>query len=882
MTPLRPDENPKITSDLTPMMRQYLEVKEELKDSILFFRLGDFYEMFFDDAKEASRILHIALTSREAGKGNKVPMCGIPYHAADNYIARLIKNGKKIAICEQVEEPTPGKKLVDRKVIKVITPGTYISDELLGGTSNNYLLSIYPHNNVFGMAYADISTGEFRVTELDDTESLFAELYKISPSECIIPESFSKDRIFEETGRADLGVVTVYDDWMFDYEVSLREIKSHFSVKDLSGFGCQDMGLAVRAAGALLKYLKNTQKTDLGNVDVIKSYRVSQFMTLDRNSQRNLELVQNMEDLTQEGTLFGVLDEADTPMGKRKLKDWILNPLLDIKAIGDRLDAVQYFYDDGEKRAKIKKILEGVHDIDRLSNKVSLESANARDMVALGSSLKNMKEIRQYLAGVELPRRLKEVSYGLDDFDDIIGWIESTLVEEPPLALKDGGLIKTGHNKEIDGLKSIITKGKDWLVELKGREIKRTGINSLKVGYNTVFGYYIEVTNANLGEIPKDYIRKQTLVNAERFITEELKEYESKIIGAGDRIKMLEYEEFCALRRKIGSEIERLKRSAGSVAELDVAVALAEVAARNGYVRPDVNSGTVIRVKEGRHPVVERLLKEKEFVPNDVELGDKKDIFIITGSNMAGKSTFIRQIALLSVMAQMGSFVPAKEAVIGVVDRVFTRVGASDRLHKGMSTFMVEMLEAANILNNATKKSLIILDEIGRGTSTFDGVSIAWAMVEYINKRLHGAKTLFATHFHELTELSEMLDNVKNYNMATREWKDEIIFLYKVVEGSCDESFGVHVAKLAGMPAEVVKRAREILNNLQKDSLLGNIRARFSGKEEPRESQLSFFGLPDKNVENPVVKKLREIEINDLTPLEALKKLSEFKKEAGA
>ncbi len=865
---------------LTPMMRQYLSIKEQNKDSVLFFRLGDFYEMFFDDAKEASRILHITLTSREAGKGNKVPMCGIPYHAADNYIARLIKNGRKVAICEQVEEPGPGKNIIKREIIKIITPGTFMADDILDGAVDNYLLSIYPHSDNFGVAYADISTGDFRVTELNNREDFFAELYKISPSECLIPESFSKDRRFHEIKSANLGVMTLHDDWMFDYDVSLKEIKNHFSVRDLSGFGCQDMKLAVSAAGALLKYLKNTQKSDLNNIGAINTYSVSQFMTLDRNSQRNLELIQNMEDLSRKSTLLDVLDETETPMGKRRLKKWMLNPLLDIKDIKARLEAVQYFYDDGAKRKSVRKILKSVYDIDRLSNKVSLGSANARDMAALSSSLKDARELCRHLTD-PLPEKLGNIASGTDDFQDVVSWIDGCIVVDPPLVLKEGGIIRPGHDPEVDELRDLITNAKDWLTRLKKREIERTGINSLKIGYNRVFGYYIEVTNANLGSVPQDYIRKQTLKNAERFITDELKEYESRILGAEERIRSVEYDIFCELRDKVGLEIERLKRTADRVADLDVLAALSEAAVKNGYSRPEVNAGSSLRVVDGRHPVLEKLLRDKEFVPNDVNMGEGAgDIFIITGSNMAGKSTYIRQVALITIMAQMGSFVPAKKAVIGIMDRVFTRVGASDRLHRGMSTFMVEMLEAANILNNATGKSLIILDEIGRGTSTFDGVSIAWAVVEHIYKRIPGAKALFATHFHELTEISQISDAVRNYNLAIREWKDEVIFLYKVVEGNCDESFGIHVAKMAGIPNGVVKRAREILNNLQKDSLLGNIRTRFSREEKKKERQLSFFepGV----IEDPVIRKIRELDVDNLTPVEALKRISEFKKEIGA
>ena len=864
-------------SDLTPMMRQYLEIKEKHTDAILFFRLGDFYEMFFDDAVEATRLLHITLTSRGSSKGKKVPMCGIPHHAAKNYIARLIKHGKKVAICDQVEEPAPGKKIVKRDVTRVITPGTYLADELLGASVNNYILSLKNEGSAFGLAYADISTGEFRVTELASKESLFSELYKISPSECLISDSFAKDSSFSDLKDVNLGAVTVNDDWTFDYGLSLEGIKRHFMVDTLEGFGCQDLSLAIGAAGALLKYLKETQKTDLNNLDVISTYSTSEFMSLDRNSHRHLELITNQEDLSATGTLFEVLDETKTPMGKRKLKRWILNPLLDADKIKSRLDLVQHFHDDNSRRKNVRKLLGNIYDIERLSNKISLGSANARDMVALSASLKSMDELKKALKDGKKP--LKTIVKDLGDFTDVVKWIDDCLAEEPPVALKEGGLIREGYSGELDELRTLVTSGKDWVTNLQKKEIERTGIGSLKVGYNKVFGFYIEVTKTNLDSVPSDYMRKQTLVGAERFITQELKEKESKIIGAEERIKNMEYEVFSSLRNKVAGEIERLKRCASRVADIDVFSNLAEVAVINHYTRPQIDDSSELVIKEGRHPVLEKILKDKEFIPNDTGM-DSEDsrIFIITGSNMAGKSTFIRQVALITIMAQMGSFVPAKSARVGVVDRIFTRVGASDRLYQGMSTFMVEMLETANILNNATGKSLIILDEIGRGTSTFDGVSIAWAVVEFIHHKIKGSKAMFATHYHELTELSDIMKGVRNYHLAVQEWGEEIIFLYKVREGSCDESFGIHVAKLAGMPAEVVSRSREILDNLLKDSLVGNIRSKFSEETSKEENkQFDFFqGIPQ---DHPLLDKIKKVDVNKLTPLEALEKISEFQKE---
>lgn len=866
-----------MSADFTPMMRQYLDIKEQHSDEILFFRLGDFYEMFFNDATEATRILHITLTSREGGKGNKVPMCGIPHHAADNYIARLIRHGRKVAICEQVEEPSPDKKLVKREVTRIITPGTFIADGILDASTNNYILSLNARDDVYGLAYADISTGEFRVTEISDKEDLFSELYKISPAECLISESFSKNKDFFEFQDVNLGTITVNDDWIFDRDLSLTELKRHFLVESLEGFGCEELTLAIGAAGALIKYLRNTQRSPLNNINVISTYHTGQHMAMDRNSHRHLELIRNQEDLSAKGTLLEVLDETKTPMGKRRLKKWILNPLLDTEQINTRLEAVQYFYDDTRIRRKTRDFLGNMYDIERLSNKISLGTANARDMVALASSLKMIEDVRNGLTG-EMPVGVRDIVSGLDDYKDVVGWIGDCLLEDPPLTVKEGSLIKKGYDPDVDELRHLVANGKDWLTGLRQKEIKRTGIGSLKIGFNRVFGYYIEVTKSNLHAVPSDYIRKQTLINAERFITGELKEHESRIMGAEERIRNMEYEIFCRLREKVGGEIERLKKTANHIADLDVLSNLAEEAVTNRYSRPQVNTGSDLNIESGRHPVLERLLKDKEFVPNDVRMNSDGDrIFIITGSNMAGKSTFIRQTALITIMAQMGSFVPADKAEIGVVDRIFTRVGASDRLYRGMSTFMVEMLETANILNNATARSLIILDEIGRGTSTFDGVSIAWAVVEFIHHRLAGAKAMFATHYHELTELSCIMKGIKNYHLAVREWGSEIVFLYKVKEGSCNESFGIHVAKLAGMPPDVVMRAHEILENLQKDSFLGNIRSRFLEKETSREKQFDLF--KDAFAEHPVLGKIKEMDIDRLTPLEALEKLAEFKRD---
>jgi len=866
-----------MVTDLTPMMRQYLAIKEQNKDAILFFRLGDFYEMFFDDAKEASKLLQITLTARAGGNKRKVPMCGVPHHAANGYISKLLRHGRKVAICDQVEKPEPGKKIVKRDVVKIITPGTFIDEDHLDEGINKYTLSIKQDGDTFGLAYADISTGEFFVTEISGKESFFSELYKISPAECLIPEDFLEKPVFDEFEQVNPGTITINENWHFDYGLSLKEIENHFSVKSLEGFGCHDLEIAVGAAGALLKYLKNTQKAKLENIDGISTYFTSQFLVMDSNTQRNLELTNNLEDLTIRGTLLGVMDNTQTPMGKRMLKKWILSPLLDVVKIQKRLDAVQYFYDNNMCRNSVRDTLKLIFDVERLSNRVNLGIANARDMVALSSSLKSINALRKGFSG-EMPDSLKEIVSSLESFNDVMGKIDACLVESPPHSIKDGGVIKDGFDPEVDELKGLVSNGRDWVASLKKKEIERTGINSLKVGYNKVFGYYIEVTTSNLDQVPADYIRKQTLVNAERFITPELKEKEAKIIGAQERVKELEYEHFCVLRENIGKEIERLKKVSDRIAKIDVLSSNAETAILNHYSKPKVNNTDRLNINDGRHPVLEKILSDKEFVPNDVALNSESDrIFVITGSNMAGKSTFIRQVALIVIMAQTGSFVPAKDAEVGLIDRIFTRVGASDRLYRGMSTFMVEMLETSNILHNATDRSLLILDEIGRGTSTFDGVSIAWAVVEYIHHKLSGTKAMFATHYHELTELSEILNGIKNYHLAVQEWGDDIVFLYKVKEGNCDESFGVHVAKLAGMPSSVVKRAHEILANLQKDSLLGNIKSRFVDKKTSKEKQLDLFESSD--IDHPVVSELDKLNVDNMTPLEALQKLVDMKKE---
>ena len=867
-----------MSESLTPMMRQYLDIKNECKDAILFFRLGDFYEMFFDDAVEASRILHITLTARGSHKGAKVPMCGVPHHASENYIARLVKSGKKVAVCDQVEANTgTDKKIFDRKIVRIVTPGTLITEGMATETANSYILSIDMKDGAFGLAYADISTGEFRMTEVEGTEGLFPEIYKINPAETILPKGLSDSEEFKNIKEAGLGAITLSDDWVFDSEGASEELKRQFNVKTLEAFGCQNMEVGLGSAGALLRYLKDTQKSALNNIRSIKVYNTTEYMTLDRVSHRHLELVENQEDLSQTGTLYEVLDRTMTPMGKRKLKRWLLSPLLDRDEISHRLDAVQYFHEENAIRLETRDILARMYDIERLANKVSLGTANARDMLALADSLENVKllgEVPEQLC----PEGIRNLVSDLEDFTDTVSLIRSCVKDDPPTGLKDGGIIRQGYDPLVDESLELVNSGRDWLVDFQVKEAERTGISSLKVGYNRVFGYYIEISNSKLENVPVDYIRKQTLTNAERFVTESLKNQEARILGAEEKIKKLEYEIFCKLREKVAESIDALKQASETAAGIDVIAALAEVAFANRYVRPKVTSSDTLSIKGGRHPVLEKILKGKEFVSNDCFMdSDEHRIFIITGSNMAGKSTFIRQVALITIMAQMGGFVPASEAEIGIVDRIFTRVGASDRLYQGMSTFMVEMIETANILNNATERSLIVLDEVGRGTSTFDGVSIAWAVVEHIHGKIKGAKAMFATHYHELTELSEVMKGVENYHLAVQEWGDEIIFLYKTERGSCDESFGIHVAKLAGMPDDVVKRAREILANLHRDSFTGNVRSRFIEAAPKAEKQMDFFG--EKHLASRMADRILGIDTDNMTPMEALGIISEIKNE---
>jgi DNA mismatch repair protein MutS len=797
-------------------------------------------------------------------------MCGIPHFAAENYMSKLVRRGYKVAICEQVGDPKESKGIVDREVVRVVTPGTYLPDN---PKENNYILSFFQKENIFGIAVADITTGEFMIYET--CNSLADEVNRYQPSELLYPVSMKNNSSINDL--LDDYYLTAYDDWYFDYIEAYRKLLGYFGVASLEGYGCEGMIVAISAAGALLTYLEETQKDAL-SFKRIRVLRRDSYMLLDGSTLRNLEVVRNMKDGGIVGSLLWVLDETQTPMGGRLLRSWLLNPLVDGDEIRKRQDAVSAFTQESDNLSEMRDILRNITDVERLSSRIAGGTANARDLVSLADSLERIPKMREILHKSE-DGTIRDLSAGMDNLPDSVSLIRRAIAEEPPHGLKEGGLIRKGFHDGIDEIKETIVSGKDFIASLQSRERERTGISSLKVGYNRVFGYYIEVTKANLSQVPGDYIRKQTLVSGERFITAELKEYESKVLGAEERIKRLEYDEFLKVREEVSKETVSLQKTSSSVAELDSLQSLAFSARKYQYERPVIHDGEMIEITEGRHPVIERMSGEK-FVPNDCLLdGGSNNILIITGPNMAGKSTYMRQIATIILMAQIGSFVPAKEARVGVVDRLFTRIGASDVITKGQSTFMVEMIETANILNNATKKSLIILDEVGRGTSTFDGISIAWAVVEYIAKMLK-ARTLFATHYHELTELSLVLEGIRNLNVAVKEWGDEIIFLRRIEEGAADKSYGIQVARLAGLPDETIKRAKEILSNLEKAELneLGAPKLAYtsgSGADESRApGQLDLFSTQA----DPVLKELLGLDILRMTPVEAMNKLYEMKR----
>ncbi len=869
-------------SDLTPMMRQYLEIKSDHPDSILFFRLGDFYEMFLDDAVKASRILDITLTSRgKGGDGADVPLCGVPYHSAAPYIAKLVEAGEKVAICEQVEDPKAAKGIVKRQVVKVVTPGLVVEAESLSPKENNFLLSLLRGDgDRWGVAYLDISTGEFRVTEVDGGDAAWGEVACANPREILLPESFRES--LSSVCRGDLladRTFTYVDDWVYDKDYTERLIRNHFGVASPDALGCEGFVAGVQAAAAILHYLQETQKGKVDHIRELSAYRTQEFMVLDESTRRNLELTSTLSEGKKRGSLLGLLDRTATAMGGRKLRQWISYPLVSIEKIKERQDAVGELAGDQGLRAGIREALEGVYDLERLNGRISLASSGAKDLVALKMSLLRIPPLLALL-GPAQSSQLQELRGGIDPLYDVAELIGRGIVDDPPFVLREGGIIADGYHAELDELRAISREGKGFIARLEAKEKARTGITSLKIRYNKVFGYYIEVTKSNLAAIPDDYIRRQTLANAERFITPELKEYEEKVLGAEERIVDLEYSLFQQIRQSVAAEGERLARTADRIATLDVLASLADVAHERNYCRPLVDDSDVLSISEGRHPVVEALNVSERFVPNDLLLDNNEhQVVIITGPNMAGKSTFMRQVALIVLMAQLGSFVPATEARIGVVDRIFTRVGASDNLARGQSTFMVEMMETAAILRNATPKSLVVLDEIGRGTSTFDGVSIAWAVAEYLHDTDRcAAKTLFATHYHELTELAVTRSKIKNYNVAVKEWNDQVIFLRKIVEGGASHSYGIQVGRLAGLPAEVVERAKEILHNLETGEYAeGGVPRIAKGKRgfTPKASpQLSLFEQGD----DLLRKRLSGLNISSLTPLEALNILDELKR----
>lgn len=863
-------------SALSPMMQEYVKTKEEYHDCILLYRLGDFYEMFFGDALTASKELEITLTGKDCGLKERAPMCGVPFHSVETYINRLIEKGYKVAICEQVEDPKKAKGLVKREVVRIVTPGTTLDATSLDETKNNYLMSIVYIEDHFGCAIADITTGDCFLTELDKAQKLLDEINKFTPAEIICNESFLMSGVDTEDLKNRLGIcVFSQEPWYFDDELCRKTLKEHFQVNSLEGLGIGEFESGVLAAGALFLYLQETQKTALSHMATIRPYSAEKYMLIDSSSRRNLELVETLREKQKRGSLLWVLDKTKTAMGARTLRSYVEQPLIDPEEIENRLSAIEELNEHPMLRDEIREYLQPIYDLERLISRISYKSANPRDMIAFASSLEMLPHIKQVLKEFSSPV-LRQLEEEMDSLLDISGLIKQAIVDDPPLAQKDGGIIREGYHEDVDKFRRSRTDGKKWLSELEARERERTGIRTMKIKYNRVFGYSLEITNAFKDQVPDNYIRKQTLTNAERYITQELKELEDLILGAEDKLYALEYELFCHVRDKVGAEVVRIQQTAKAVAAIDVLASLALVAQRNNYVRPKINNSGVIDIKNGRHPVVEQMIENDMFIANDTYLDNqKKRISIITGPNMAGKSTYMRQTALIVLMAQIGSFVPAEKANIGIVDRIFTRVGASDDLASGQSTFMVEMTEVANILRNATSKSLLILDEIGRGTSTFDGLSIAWAVVEHIsNTKLCGAKTLFATHYHELTELEGKISGVNNYCIAVKEKGDDIVFLRKIVKGGADKSYGIQVAKLAGVPDTVIQRAKELVEELSDADITAAVKDLTAPKKKQKiqydQVDMAQMSLFDTVQDNDIINEIKGLEIGNLTPMEAL------------
>ncbi len=861
-------------AEVTPMMRQYLDIKEKNKDAILFFRLGDFYEMFFDDAVLVSKELELTLTGKDCGLEERAPMCGIPYHAVDIYISRLIKKGYKIAICEQMEDPKLAKGLVKRDIVRVITPGTVTEAVMLDEKNNNYICAVYEVGNCFGLANADVSTGEISCTEFSGANSFYNvldEIARIKPSEMVVNSTMFNNENEIGAIKKRFGLyISKLEDEFFDkdtaFEVISKKIDNFEKPKD-------KFVIAYIATGALLKYLTEIQKNNLDNINNLEVYESDKFMKIDISTRRNLEITETMRDKNKKGSLLWVLDRTSTAMGARLLHSWIDRPLVNVKNINERLNAVVFLKNNPILRSDIIDKLNKIYDIERLTGRIVYGSANARDLVALKLSLKMLPEVRELLSRID-DELIKRLVSEIDLNTDVADLIEKAITDDPPILTKEGNLIKTGYNEEVDKLRYIGSNGKNIIAEMETREREKTGIKNLKIAFNKVFGYYIEVTRSYYDLVPKEYIRKQTLVDKERYIIQELKELEDTIVGAEEKIISLEYDLFCKVRSYAADQVERLQKTASVIANIDVLTSLAEVAEKNNYVRPVVDDCGIIDIKDGRHPVVEKCIKDGEFVPNDTFLDfEDNKIDIITGPNMAGKSTYMRQVALITLMAQVGSFVPASYAKIGIADRIFTRVGASDDLAMGQSTFMVEMAEVANILNNATSSSLIVLDEIGRGTSTFDGLSIAWSVVEYISEKIH-ARTLFATHYHELTELENKVDGVKNYCISVKEKGDDVIFLRKILRGGVDRSYGIHVAKLAGVPYAVVNRAKEVMKQLE-DADISKKNTKDINKSNAIVGQVDMFNI--KGVK--IADELERLKLDGVTPIDALNILYKLKEE---
>lgn len=876
----------------SPMMQHYLQTKEEYKDCILFYRLGDFYEMFFDDAKTVSKELELTLTGKDCGQEERAPMCGIPFHAAENYITRLVSNGHKVAICEQMEDPKKAKGIVKREVIKVVTPSTNLNSQSLDETKNNYLCGIVYLGDKIGVSFIDYTTGDYFVTELENGSELIDEINKFVPAEIITNEYFNMSGIDISFVAEKLGIsVSTLDSWYFDEDTCINKLMSHFKLTTLDGLGLKDYSTGIIAAGAVLIYLYETQKNDLMHITSISPYTTGKYMLIDSSSRRNLELVETLREKQKRGSLLWVLDKTKTAMGARTMRSMIEQPLINKEAIEGRLDVIEELNNNSIDREEIREYLNPIYDLERLMTKISCKSANPRDLIAFRNSLEMIPYIKNII-GTFKSNLFKEAFEKMDDLQDLYHLIDSAIVDDPPIAMRDGGIIKEGYSEEADRLRKAKTEGKEWLAQLEEREKENTGIKNLKIKFNKVFGYYLEVTNSFKNLVPDNWVRKQTLTNAERYTTEELKKLEDVILGAEDKLYSLEYDLFAQVRETIAAEVLRIRNTAKSIAMIDVFAALSVVAQQNGYVRPSINEKGIIDIKGGRHPVVEKMINNDMFVANDTYLDNAANrVSIITGPNMAGKSTYMRQTALIVLMAQVGSFVPALSADIGIVDRIFTRVGASDDLASGQSTFMVEMTEVANILRNATANSLLILDEIGRGTSTFDGLSIAWAVVEYIsNPKVLGAKTLFATHYHELTELEGTLDGVNNYCIAVKERGDDIVFLRKIVKGGADKSYGIQVAKLAGVPETVIERAKKLVAELSDADISQKAKdiAQYSKKKEKMneeykkvdELEVKQISLFDTVGNDDIIEEIKNIDIGNMTPIDALNTLYRLQSKA--